>query len=219
MQCVIVGVEAFVNTKHTALYCRTSTLMQATGLEAQILALKTYCKAQGIENIAIYADEGISGTMAHRPALDRLMAAVGQGEVSSVIVYSFSRFARSVTHLLDGLQTFDAHAVSFISVSENLDTRTSTGRFVFTILAALSALEREILVERVKTGLLNARAKGKRLGRRKSRPSELIQSLRAKGFSYRQISRLAKCSVSTVAEEINSMCSETAISEQKATFG
>jgi len=213
-------VEVPIETKHVALYCRTSTNIQTTGLEAQSLALRTYCQAHGLGPYVIYSDEGISGTKAHRPELDRLMASVDAGHVSSVIVYSFSRFARSVTHLLEGLNKFEAHAVSFISISENLDTRTSTGRFVFTILAALTSLEREILVERVKTGLINARSKGKTLGRRRTRPSELIQSLHFKGFSYRQIAKLAKCSASTVAEELKTMKrSEKGISEQIEVFG
>lgn len=203
-----------MKAQHTALYCRTSTNLQSTGLEAQSLALRTYCKANGISNYKVYADEGVSGTKASRPSLDRLMAAVDSGEVSAVVVYSFSRFARSVTHLLEGLQRFDEHNVSFMSLSENLDTRTTTGRFVFTILAALAAMEREILVDRVKTGLVNARSKGRILGRRKTRPSELIQSLRSKGFSYRQIAKLAKCSISTVADELRSGRSEIPIPER-----
>lgn len=208
-----------MESKHIALYCRTSTNLQTTGLEAQALSLKTYCQSHGLSKYAVYADEGISGTKASRPELDRLMAAVENGEVSAVIVYSFSRFARSVTHLLQALQHFEKHDVSFISVSENLDTRTSTGKFVFTILAALAALEREILVERVKTGLINARAKGKRLGRRKTRPSDLIQTLHAKGFSYRAIAKLAKCSISTVAAELKSdERSQIPIAERKAAF-
>lgn len=204
--------------KKVALYCRTSTHLQSNGLEAQILALKNYCIINDLENYTVYADEGISGAKASRPELDRLMNAVAAGHISSVIVYSFSRFARSVTHLLEGLQRFDERQVSFISISENLDTRTSTGRFVFTILAALASLEREILVERVKTGLINARSKGKVLGRRRTRPSELIQELHAKGFSYRRIAKLAKCSISTISEELKN-CSDSTISEQKKVFG
>jgi DNA invertase Pin-like site-specific DNA recombinase len=194
--------------KHVALYARTSTSIQTTGLEAQVRALRTYCQANGIGNFAVYSDEGISGTKANRPELDRLMAAVECGEVSSVIVYSFSRFARSVTHLLQALQKFEQHEVSFISVSENLDTRTSTGKFVFTILAALAALEREILVERVKTGLVNARAKGKRLGRPKKRPDDLIKELLLRGLSYRKIASIAKCSHWSIAEVAKAMRSE-----------
>ena len=182
--------------------------MQSTGLEAQARALRSYCDANGLTNFTLYSDEGISGTKANRPELDKLLAAVDRGEVSSVIVYSFSRFARSVTHLLQALQKFDENNVSFISISENLDTRSSTGRFVFTILAALAALEREILVERVKTGLANAKAKGKRLGRPKKRPEDLIKELLARGFSYRKIARIAKCSHWSIAEVAKAMRSE-----------
>ncbi len=197
-----------MESKRTALYARTSTSVQSTGLEAQIRALRTYCQSNGITGFEVYSDEGISGTKANRPELDRLMAAVERGEVSSVIVYSFSRFARSVTHLLQALQKFEECGVSFISVSENLDTRTSTGKFVFTILAALAALEREILVERVKTGLINARAKGKRLGRPRKRPDELIKELLLRGLSYRKIAGIAKCSHWSIAEVAKAMRSE-----------
>lgn len=195
-------------SKYVALYARTSTSIQTTGLEAQIRALKTYCQANGLENFKIYSDEGVSGTKENRPELDSLIDAVEQGEVSSIIVYSFSRFARSVTHLLQALQKFEQCNVSFISISENLDTRTSTGRFVFTILAALSALEREILVERVKTGLINAKAKGKRLGRPKKRPDDLIKELLTRGFSYRKIASIVKCSHWSIAEVSKAMRSE-----------
>jgi DNA invertase Pin-like site-specific DNA recombinase len=194
-----------MESRHAALYCRTSTAYQTTGLEAQVRALKTYCQVNGVNNFELYSDEGFSGTKSNRPGLDKLMAAIERGEVASVIVYSFSRFARSVTHLLHALQTFETHHVSFISISENLDTRTSTGRFVFTILAALAALEREILVERVKTGLINARAKGKRLGRPKKRPEELIKELLLRGFSYRKIASIAKCSHWSIAEVAKAM--------------
>lgn len=200
-----------MDRRRVALYARTSTLMQSTGLEAQIRALKTYCERNGIENYTIYADEGISGTKANRPQLDQLILAVENGDVGAVVVYSFSRFARSVTHLLQALQKFDQSKVSFISISENLDTRTSTGRFVFTILAALAALEREILVERVKTGLVNAKAKGKRLGRPQTRPNELIRELLLRGFSYRKIASIAKCSHWSIAEVAKSMRLEKVI--------
>jgi DNA invertase Pin-like site-specific DNA recombinase len=197
-----------MDQKHAALYARTSTSLQATGLEAQVRELKSYCQTNGIASHVIYSDEGVSGTKANRPELDKLMTAVDRGEVSSVIVYSFSRFARSVTHLLRALQLFEERGVSLISISENLDTRTSTGRFVFTILAALAALEREILVERVKCGLANAVAKGRKLGRPQTRPNELIKELLSRGLSYRKIAGIAKCSHWSIAEVAKAMRSE-----------
>lgn len=104
--------------KHAALYARTSTSVQTTGLEAQVRALKTYCQSNDISCFEVYSDEGISGTKANRPELDRLLIAVERGEVSSIIVYSFSRFARSVTHLLQALQKFEECGVSFISITK-----------------------------------------------------------------------------------------------------
>lgn len=196
-------------TKKTALYGRVSTFSQGSGLEAQVRALTAYCDTNAITSYEVFTDEGISGTKSNRPELDRLMVAVEQGEVSAVIVYSFSRFARSVTHLLQALQKFEKHGVSFISISENLDTRTSAGRFVFTILAALAALEREILVERVKVGLNNARAKGKRLGRARTRNSTLIRELAKQKYSQRQIAKLANCSRTTVMRELREAVTES----------
>ncbi|MBI2812229.1 MAG: recombinase family protein, partial [Candidatus Melainabacteria bacterium] len=168
-----------------------------------------------------YADEGVSGTKASRPELDRLMAAVEANQISAVIVYSFSRFARSVSHLLEGLQNFDQHGVSFISVSENLDTRTTTGRFVFTILAALSAMEREILIDRVKTGLVNARSKGIRLGRPTTVNRAVVSALLAQRTTYREIAKLTGASHWVIRDEVKKMKerTEAVVSEQKTLVG
>ncbi len=150
-----------------ALYARVSTDQQSTGLESQVRILKDYCEKNDIHNYEIFMDEGISGTKSSRPALDRMISAVNSGEVSSVVVYSFSRFARSTTHLLNALQIFKAKNVSFVSLTEKIDTSTPVGIAVFSILAAISQLERDLIAERVKAGLANARAKGKLIGRKK----------------------------------------------------
>jgi DNA invertase Pin-like site-specific DNA recombinase len=82
-----------------------------------------------------------------------------------VCVWRFDRFARSVSHLLRALETFKALGIDFISFSEQMDTSTPAGKMVFTVLGAVAELERSLIVERVRAGLRNARAKGKRLGR------------------------------------------------------
>ena len=77
------------------------------------------------------------------------------------------------------------------------------GRCLFTILGSIAELERELIRERIKCGMANAKAKGKRLGREKSRDSELIRELRRKGCSYREIAKIAKCSIATVNRELS----------------
>lgn len=186
-----------------AMYARVSTDQQSTGLESQVRILKDYCEKNGITNYEIFMDEGISGTKSSRPALDRMMSAVNNGEVSSVVVYSFSRFARSTTHLLNALQIFKSKNVAFVSLTEKIDTSTPVGVAVFSILAAISQLERDLVAERVKAGLANARAKGRMIGRRKMRDSDLIRKLLKAGMTFRQIAQVARCSHGSVwAEKI-----------------
>jgi DNA invertase Pin-like site-specific DNA recombinase len=135
-------------------------------------------------------DIGISGTKEKRPELDRLMADAHRRQFDVVIVWKFDRFARSVSHLLRALETFQALGIRFVSFSESLDTSTPAGKMVFTILGAVTELERSLIVERVKAGLRNAKAKGKRLGRpRAFVDASQIADLRAQGRSWRKIAR------------------------------
>jgi DNA invertase Pin-like site-specific DNA recombinase len=93
------------------------------------------------------------------------MADAHQRRFDVVVVWKFDRFARSVAHLLRALETFKALGVEFISYSEQIDTTTPTGKMIFTVLGAVAELERSLIAERVRAGLRNARAKGRRLGR------------------------------------------------------
>jgi len=135
-----------------------------------------------------YVDEGISGTKDKRPALDRLMFDAHKRKFDVVVCWRFDRFARSVSHLLRALETFNALGIAFVSLSENVDTTTPTGKMIFTVLGAVAELERSLIVERVKAGLRNARAKGKRLGRpKKIVDASKIAALRAEGLSWAKI--------------------------------
>lgn len=185
------------NKNLTVLYQRVST--QDQNLESQERALRDWCAKQGIMNFELYSDHGISGAKESRPALNQLMERIEQGDVEQVIVFSFSRFARSVSHLLKALEKFRAKQIRFISVTEQLDTNSPMGMALFTILGALAQLERELIRERVVAGLKNARAKGKRLGRERKRNDVLIHELLAAGLSFREIARIAKCSHGSVS--------------------
>lgn len=203
-------------SKKTFLYARVSTDQQATGLEAQSRALTDYCRLNKIENYELFADEGISGTKSSRPALDRMMAMIKANEADCVVVYSFSRFARSTTHMLNGLETMKAHGCNFVSLTEKIDTNSPIGKAVFVIISAIAALERDLIAERVKNGLANARAKGKLIGRKKMRDSDLIRKLLKAGLSYRNVSKIAKCSHGSVSAERLSMKKEEAAAIAKA---
>ncbi len=203
-------------SKKTLLYARVSTDQQSTGLEAQVRALKDYCQLNRIEDFELFADEGISGTKSSRPALDRMMASIKNNEASCVVVYSFSRFARSTTHMLNGLETMKAHDCNFVSLTEKIDTNSPIGKAVFVIISAISALERDLIAERVRNGLANARAKGKLIGRKKLRDSDLIRKLLKAGLSYRNASKIAKCSHGSVSAERASMKKEEAAARAKA---
>ena len=190
-----------MSQKRVACYARVSTADQATGMESQVRVLKQYCEQNQILNVEFFTDEGISGTKSSRPALDRMMTAVENDEVSSVVVYSFSRFARSTTYLLNALQIFKKKGVHFVSLTEKIDTNSAVGIAIFSILASISQLERDLIADRVKIGLANARAKGKLIGRKKMRDSDLIRKLLKSNLTYREISVIAKCSHGSVHQE------------------
>ncbi len=188
--------------RKVAIYARVSTQMQSTGLDSQLRALKDYCKRNDIVDYLIFQDEGISGAKKDRPALNEMIEKVKKDEISSVVVFSFSRFARSTKQLLEALEMFREHKTEFISLSENIDTSTAIGEIFFTIIASLAQFERSQLISRIKNGLDGARARGVKLGRKKTRPTESIIELREKGFTYRQIARLLDVSHGTVRNAI-----------------
>src|SRR5271170_7402465 len=171
-----------------ALYARVSTANNGQDSSMQTRELREFCEQRGWKFVGDYVDEGISGTKDSRPELNRLMADAHRRRFDVVVVWRFDRFARSVSHLLRALETFKALGIEFVSLSEQVDTSTPTGKMVFTVLGAVAELERSLIAERVKAGLRNARSKGKRLGRpRVVVDAARIASLRAQGLSWREI--------------------------------
>jgi DNA invertase Pin-like site-specific DNA recombinase len=182
-----------------AIYARVSTAGNGQSPEMQTRELRDYIDRRGWNLSGEYVDVGISGTKEKRPELDRLMADAHRRRFDCVVVWKFDRFARSVSHLLRALESFKAQGIEFVSFSEQMDTSTPAGKMVFTVLGAVAELERSLIVERVKAGLRNAKAKGKRLGRPKRvvDPRELGR-LRAQGFGWKKISREMGIGVGTL---------------------
>src|SRR6266436_5975544 len=167
-----------------AIYARVSTTNHGQDVTMQTRELREYCERRGWTLAGEYVDT-MSGAKDRRPALDRLMADAHRRKFDVVAVWKFDRFARSVSHLLRALDTFRVLGIEFVSLSESLDTATPAGRMVFTVLGAVVELERSLIAERVRAGLRNARAKGKKLGRpRVVVDAARIARLRASGLSW-----------------------------------
>ena len=182
-----------------AVYSRVSTVGHGQDPAMQTRELTEYCERRGWQVFDLYVDNGVSGKKDSRPALNRLMADAHARRFDVVVCWRFDRFSRSVSHLCRSLEEFHALGIEFVSLCEQVDTNTPTGKLVFTILGAVAEGERNLIAERVRAGLRNARAKGKRLGRpKKAVDVDRINSLRASGHSWRSIAGLMKMSVGTV---------------------
>ena len=182
-----------------AVYSRVSTVGHGQDPAVQTRELTEYCERRGWQVFDLYVDNGVSGKKDSRPALNRLMGDAHARRFDVVVCWRFDRFSRSVSHLCRALETFDALDIQFVSLCEQVDTSTPTGKLVFTILGAVAEGERNLIAERVRAGLRNAKAKGKRLGRpRKCVDVGQINSLRASGHSWRKIAAMTGLSVGTV---------------------
>jgi DNA invertase Pin-like site-specific DNA recombinase len=152
--------------------------------------LRDYCRRRGWEITSEYVDNGHSGARESRPALDRLMADARQRLVDAVVVYRYDRFARSLRQLVNALEEFRALGIDFVSLREGVDTSTPNGRLVFGIFASIAEFERELIRDRVRSGLAAARARGKKLGRpRRCVDRAKVARLRASGQSWSKIAR------------------------------
>lgn len=144
-----------------------------------------------------------------------MMRSVEAGEIDSVVVFAFSRFARSVSHMLKGLETMRKYQTNFVSLTEKIDLNTSLGHVVFVLVSAIAQLERDLISERVRNGLANARAKGKLIGRVRKRNSALIEQLLEAGLSFREISRIARCSHGSVGAQKKEWLARKAAEKKK----
>lgn len=196
---IVKGSDSAPRRTLAAIYSRVSTVGHGQDPTMQTRELTEYCQRRGWEIFDCYVDNGVSGKKDSRPQLNRMMRDAHARRFDVVICWRFDRFSRSVSHLCRSLETFNALDIQFVSLCEQVDTSTPTGKLVFTILGAVAEGERNLIVERVRSGLRNARAKGKRLGRpRKAVDVDRINSLRASGHSWRTIAGIMKLSVGTV---------------------
>ena len=170
-----------------ALYARVSTLNNQDP-EMQLAELREYAGRRGWQIVEEFTDQGVSGCKESRPALNRLMSDACRRRFDAILVWKIDRFGRSLKHLVNALAELAALGVAFISLRDNLDLSTPSGRLMFQIIGAMAEFERALIQERVCAGIRNARAKGRRLGRpRVVVDASRIASLRARGNSWSQV--------------------------------
>jgi DNA invertase Pin-like site-specific DNA recombinase len=192
-----------MTTKRVALYARVSTLNHGQDPEVQLRELRAYCERRGFEIVDEYVDTGISGSRERRPALDKLITACRKRLVDGVVVYRYDRFARSLRQLVNALEEFRSLGIDFISIHEGVDTSTPNGRLIFGIFASIAEFERELIRDRVRSGLAAAKAKGKRIGRPKVAVDAFrIASLRRQGRSWAEITRATGVSKGTAQRSL-----------------
>jgi DNA invertase Pin-like site-specific DNA recombinase len=186
-----------------AIYARVSTAHGGQNPEMQLRELREYCQRREWDVAGEYVDVGISGSKERRPHLDRLLADCRRRLVGAVVVYRYDRFARSLRQLVNALCEFDALGIQFVSLHEGVDTSTPNGRLVFCIFASIAEFERELIRDRVRSGIAAARANGKKLGRPRLEVAvSQIASLRAEGLTLRQIALRLGCSTGKVSSSL-----------------
>ena len=134
-------------------------------LDLQQHGLHEYADRAGLQIVAEYSDIAYSGRKEGRPGLNDLMRAARNHAFDTVLVWKFDRFARSVAHLIKALEEFNHLGIRFISVQDQIDTESPMGKAMFAIIGAMAELESDLISERVRAGMVAARAKGKNLGR------------------------------------------------------
>jgi len=175
--------------KKAAIYIRVSTTEQETGLQEN--ELREFAERRGWE-YEVFTDRGQSGAKDSRPALNQLLQQLRRKKFDVVCVWALDRLARSLRQLLTISEECKALGVDLVSLKQNLDTTLPAGRLTFQVLGAVAEFEREMLRERVKAGMNQARRVGKHIGRPARRwfhssEIEKMRALRSKGTSIRKL--------------------------------
>ena len=175
-------------------YARVST--QDQELARQIDALEKY----GVDQMFT---EKYTGTKANRPELDKLKNKVREGD--TVVIESLSRLGRSTKDLLQLIEEWNNSGIKLVSLKEQIDTTTPTGKLLLTVLSAISQFERDITVQRVNEGLTAARARGRKGGRPKADSKAVEKAIKlysARTHSIKEITAICGISQATLYREL-----------------
>ena len=183
----------------TAVYLRVSTQDQST--DSQRREIDLYLTSKGLTNIQIYEDKA-TGTNNNRIMLKKLLEDCKAGKVGTVICYKLDRFFRSLKDLINTLQLLDDLKITFVSIRDNVDLSTPSGRLMMHMIGAFAEFEASLIKERVKSGLKAAKARGIVLGRPRLYEPSIARLMRKQGHSIREIGKKLGIPKSTVDELI-----------------
>jgi DNA invertase Pin-like site-specific DNA recombinase len=181
-----------VKSEKVGIYARVSTADKGQDPEMQLKDLRQYANARGWKVFGEYVDIGESGSKDKRPQLDRLMEDARKRRIDGILVWKLDRFGRSLKALVNTLEELRGLGIQFVSYTENLDFSTPAGRAMANLIGVFAEFERDLIRERVKAGIQNARSKGKRLGRRPKINEGLLRTMkgmRDRRMSIRDISK------------------------------
>lgn len=176
-------------------YARVSTEQQ--NLNRQIDALKKY-------GCDLIFNEKMTGTKKERPELSKMIDRMTEGD--TVVIESLSRLGRSTKDLIELTELFQSKGVHLISLKEAIDTSTSTGKLLFTLMSAIAQFERDVIADRTREGLRSARARGRTGGRPKADADAVKKAIKlynTKQYSIKEIEELTGVKKSTLYRNLN----------------
>jgi DNA invertase Pin-like site-specific DNA recombinase len=189
--------------KRAALYSRVSTIHHGQSVDMQLHDLRKLAEQRGFQIVKEYSDQGVSGSKSSRPALDAMLVDAKRGKFHILLTWRLDRLGRSTAHLINMLDDLKNSGVELISFSEGLDFSTASGKLFYTLISAFAEFEKNVIGERVRAGLRNARSKGTRLGRPQlAADASKIAALRAQGASSRTISDTLAISTRTARRAV-----------------
>ena len=181
-------------------------LIAENGADGVEIAEKEIVKNNKWELVDTYVDEGYSRTTSSRPELDRMMKDAFVRKFKMVITLELSRLGSSLKHMIEVVDKFKEKKIQLFIVNQQIDTSSATGYMFFSIMTSIANYERELISERVKSGLENARRKGVVLGRKTNLTPEVeeqIIQLKSEGVGYNTLAKRLSVSVKTIRKVLS----------------
>ncbi len=198
-------------TKRVGIYARTSLGSDRQDITRQVSELKQIVKNHNWELIDTYVDEGYSRTTTSRPELNRMMRDANIRKFEMVITLELSRLGASLKNMIEIVDKLREKKIQLFIVNQQIDTSTATGYMFFSIMTSISNYEKELISERVKSGLENAKRKGIKLGRKTNLDFNIKQKIidmKSQNIGMKKISKDCKVGRKTILEVWDSHTSQ-----------